>query len=985
MKKNHKTNLLFLVSVFLGLSQLAQAQISGTVTDDGGEALIGATIQVVGTSSGAVTDIDGTYSIPDAPAEGKIIASYVGYASITEDIAGRSVIDFTMKGDDAFIDEVVVVGYGVQNQEEITGAVAKVKPEDFNKGNIADASNLIQGKVSGLSITKPGGNPNSEPTIRLRGISTFGGATSPLILIDGVVANSIKEVDPNDIESIDVLKDAASSAIYGSRGSNGVILITTKKGNFAKKTTISYNGQMSFETLARTAKNASASKYLSLPNATDNGASVDYIDEISRTGFSNVQNLSIGGGSETTTYRFSGTYRDVKGTLDKSGFNQFNLRGNVDHEALEGRLRLNLGAVVSKAEIDSSFVEAFRYAATINPTTPIYAEDRYNINNKFGEYNETDLFDYYNPVAMINQNVSEGQDNNFKGTVRLDYDIIDDLTASVSYALNQRNGEGYSYYSKKSRFRGSDRNGLAYRNSFNTKRQTTTAYLNYNRDELFTNTNFDGLLGYTYEQTDKDGFNASNGNYVSDDAGFNQIGSGGALQQGAAGLGSYKNRAQLRGYFGRFNFNIGEYYNLNTNLRYEGTNAFSDDNQYGFFYGLGGSADLAGIFDMKKMDFLKFRMSYGKTGNLPSDPYLFVGPQEQNGYYPNGTGGFDPFFVQVRDANPNLKWEEKSEFNAGLDFEFAESLFDGSLNYFNTTSKDLILYITGNTDLFPITGNGYDNVGSITSQGMELLFNYNGFDKESFSWKPSLTSTFYFSNELKNLNVAQERIANAGAPGNNDTFMILLNEGGAFGQIYGAQYEGVDNNGNPIYRDVDGNNEYNRDGDNSVIGSGVPDWEFGFNNAFAWGNWDANVFLRGATGHDLVNMYRFFYENVAPTSYNRIISDHFNEALSASPAQTISTRVVEKANFVKVDNVTLGYTFPANSSKIEGIRLFGNIQNLATISGYQGIDPEVRWVDTGSSDNGNFATTDARAPGIDRRNTYGLPTTFTIGAGFNLK
>ncbi len=981
MKKKLNLKLLFLVAVCFAFTNIANAQISGTITDDSGEPLIGATIRIEGTTQGAISDIDGSYSLPDGPSSGTITASYVGYGSKSEEIDGRSTIDFVLSGDNSILDEVVVVGYGVQNREEITGAVAQVKAEDFNQGNIADASALIQGKVAGVSISRPGGDPNSAPNIRLRGISTFGGATSPLILVDGVAVNSLEEIDPNDIESMNVLKDAASSAIYGARGSNGVILVTTKSGTFTKTPKISYNGQLSFESVNKTAEVADASRYLSMPNAVDYGSSVDYIDEISQTGVSTVQNLSIDGGNEITTYRISGTYRDVEGTLRNSGFNQFNLRGNLNHTAMEGKLRMNGNLVMARSHRDYSFPEAFRYAATINPTIPIY--DATNTAN--AGYNEIDLFDYYNPVAMVEQNTNQNDNNNYKGALQFDYDLMEDLTATVSYAMNVNTGQNYQYYPKEARFRGQGRNGLADRSTFNTERQTVQTYLNYKRDELFTNVNFDGLLGYTYEQIDRDGFNSSNGDLVSNDASYNQLGSGSDLQAGLAGLGSYNNRQQLRGYFGRLNFGIAQYYNLNTNLRYEGNNAFGENEQYGFFYGIGGSADIAGITDSGKFDFLKFRASYGSTGNLPGGAYLYTGPYVQSGYYPDGSGGFAPSLALSRDPNPNLKWEEKSEFNLGFDFETTGAIFGGAIDYFNTTSNDLILFLSGDTDRFPLTGQGFANVGSISSSGLELLVNYNGIDRESFSWKPTLTSTFYFSNKLKKLDRPSERIANAGAPGNNSTNMILLEEGGSFGQIYGATYEGVDANGEPIFTDTNGDGSYVPLDDNTVIGSGVPDIEVGFNNQFNFGNWDASVFFRGAFGHQLVNLYRFFYENSATSSYNRVVTDNYNEALSVTPNSTISTRVVENANFVKIDNVVLGYTFPMNSKYVDGLRLFGNSQGLATITGYSGIDPEVRWVDTGSVDNGGYATSDNRAPGIDRRTTYARPMTFTFGAGFTLK
>jgi len=972
-----KEGLLLAIMLLFGAG-ISNAQVTGTVTDENGDAMIGATVRVQDGTAVAITGVDGDFQI-NADADDVLIITFIGYNDQFVEVNGRSVVNSQMALDANALEDIVVVGYGVQNKEEITGAVASVDSEEFNKGNIADASTLIQGKVAGVSVSRPGGDPNSAPTVRLRGISTFGGAQGPLILVDNVAVNSLEEVDPNDIESINVLKDASSSAIYGARGSNGVILVTTRSGEFNKPTKISYNGQASTEFLANTVDIASADEYRALGNADDFGASVDYIDEISQTGFSQVHNLAVDGGSSTTTYRISGTVRDVEGTLVNSGFDQFNLRGNVQHEAIDGRLTLGGNVVVGRTQRDFSFTEAFRYAASINPTIPVFDATTAD------GYNEADFFDYFNPVAMVEQNLNQNDNNNYKGALNLGYDLTDDLSVSANYALNVFTGQNFQFYDKTARFRGEGRNGLINRATFNTKRQTTNLLMNYDRPSMFEGVDFDGLLGYTYEQIDNDGFNASNGNFISNDASFNQLFAGTDLQSGIAGLGSYNNTQQLRGYFGRLNFNILEHFNLNTNLRYEGSNAFGENEQYGLFYGVGASADISGLADIDAVDFLKLRASYGSTGSLPPGPFLFLDPSGQSGFYPDGQGGFAPALALQRDPNPDLKWEETKELNVGIDFETAGNKLSGSLDFFDNTSEDLILFLGGDTDRFPLTGNGFANVGSIASTGLELLLNVNVVESENFSWTPTLTTTVYLNNELENLDRPFDRIANAGAPGNNDTFMILLEEGGDFGQIWGATYEGVNADGTPIYADTNGDGAYEPVDDNTVIGSGTPDAEFGLNNTFAIGNWDAQVFFRGAVGHDLVNLYRFFYESTADHAYNRVVTDNFDPNLSVAPQRTISTRVVEDADFVKLDNMTLGYTIPMNSTYLSGLRIFANGQGLATFTGYSGIDPEVRWVDTGTSDNGGFANGDSRAPGIDRRNTYGRPTTLTIGAGFNIK
>lgn len=944
--------------------------VTGTVTDaDDGTSLIGANILIKGTSTGTVTDFDGNYSIQAS--EGDVLVfSYTGYTPLEMTVGTGKTINVQLSAG-ALLGEVVVVGYGVQNREEITGAVSSLQSKDFNKGNITSASELIQGKVAGLSMSKAGGDPNGSISIRMRGISTFGGATSPLILVDGITVNNLSEVDPNDIESISVLKDASSSAIYGARGSNGVILITTKGGGFEKKPIISYSGQFSVTDNAKIVPSASAEEYLSLPNAQDLGGKTDWIDAITRTGLSHAHNLAVDGGSSTTAYRLSASLRDVQGTLLNSGFNLLNLRGKVTHTAIDGRLKFNGDLAIFRGDRDFSFQEAFRYAATNNPTMKIYNP----ANTTNDGYNELDLFDYFNPLAIVEQNINQGALNGFKGSAGLDFNILDNLKISGSYATNIFTGQSYTYYSKQSRFRGIGTNGNVERNNFNTRRQTYQLVLNYNKSSFIHNMiNFDGLLGYSYERTDNDGFNANNGDFISNDPTYNQLGSGSYLQKGLAGLGSYNNTQQLQGYFGRANFTINNIYNINTNVRYEGSNAFGPDEQYGLFYGIGASVNLSDLLAMNSVDLLKLRVSYGSTGNLPGGAYLYASPYSQVGYVPDGSGGFAPILGPSRDENPNLKWEEKKELNVGIDFDSRDAIWTGSLDYFNTTSKGLILNIE-DSDLFPQTTRGFANVGSIKTEGLELLLSNYSVNNDNFSWTPTLTTTVYLNNVLSELNNPLERIANAGSPGNNNTPMILLEEGGGFGQIWGATFEGIDESGSPIFKDTNGDGTYVPADDNTVIGSGVPKFEIGFSNSFTYGQFDAQVFFRGAFGHDLVNMYRFFYENTAPGSYNRIVTKYFDENLSTAPERTISTKDVEDASFFKLDNVTVGYTLPVESNYFEDIRVFVNGQGLATFTGYTGADPEIRWSD------GN----DNRAPGIDRRTQYARPFTVTVGASLNIK
>jgi TonB-linked SusC/RagA family outer membrane protein len=901
---------LVVLALLFGNALLAQTTITGTVTDaENGDPLIGANILVAGTSTGTVTDFDGTYSL-DVPEGAKALEfSYTGYSAQTIDIAGQTRIDIALSPGQA-LEEVVVVGYGTQKAKEITSSVVSVKAEDFNQGNVNDPAQLLQGKVAGLSIARPGGDPNGGFQIRLRGLSTFGAQLEPLVVVDGVPGASLQNIDPNDIASIDVLKDGSAAAIYGTRGSSGVILITTKGGGKGGRTEVNYNGQVTFESIANTIDVMSGDEYVSF-GGTNLGDNTDWYDEISQTGTFQVHNLSVSGGlGANTSYRFATNYRGGNGILRNSGFEQLNARLNLNQSALNDRLKLTMNLSATRRESDFGFNDAFRYATYYNPTAPILDPTQ----EEFDGYFQLANFDYFNPVAIIEQNVNEGQTERINADFRASYEVIDGFKLSAFYAYQNNDELIGEYYSRFSRFRGSDRGGLARRITNNFANQLFEFTGQYERD--MGGLNMKLLGGYSYQDFFNEGSFIEAGEFLTDAFTYNNLNASNDVTQGEATVSSYKNSDRLIAFFGRVNLNYDDTYFLTASLRREGSSRFGENNKWGWFPAVSGGVTLTNLFETEAIDNLKLRVGYGVTGNNAPQSYLsFTRFGPSGAFYPiNGTNtaGWGP----VSNSNPDLKWEVKSELNVGLDFALLDYRLTGSIDYYTRTTEDLILdvVVDQTTNFFD---RNFVNLGELSASGLELALNTVVVDNQQWSYETGVTFTYFIENTIESLNNENFQFAptgelpraNLGAPGLNDTRLILLEEGAPVGQIWGPVYNGINDDGTYNLVDVDGNGEINEQ-DNQVIGNGLPDFELGWNNTFTFGDFDFNFFLRGTFGHDMVNTYRTFYEQLnagSITSYNRVKTENFDPNLT--DAARFSSFYVEDASFLRLDNATLGYNY----------------------------------------------------------------------------
>jgi TonB-dependent starch-binding outer membrane protein SusC len=981
--------------------------VSGRVTDsETGEGIPGVNILIQGTTSGSVTDIDGSYTVEIPSGETTLLFSYVGYKTQAIDVGNRSTLDVALESDVTALSEIVVVGYGTQERKEITSAVASVKSEDFNQGNVQNPAQLIQGKVAGLSIARPGGNPNAGYDIRLRGLPSIGANTQPLVVIDGVIGGNLGNVDPNDIASIDVLKDGSAAAIYGTRGSSGVILVTTKSGKEGAFN-IDYNGFYSIENPTRAPDVLNAEEWRQLSNEVNVGTDflndTNWFDEITRTAHTQVHNLALSGGTKSNSYRVSLNYRDAQGIFLNTGFDQFNARLNMTQKALNDKLTASVIVAGTYKQADYGHDAAARYATIYNPTAPVRVNDNTPLPASYQDFNfgrwdnyfNVELFDYYNPVQILEANPNEGVDSRINLAGKLQYEIMDGLLIDAFYSIQDDREVRNRYFDKNSYWVGENTNGRAEKDYDEFFNQLFESTVNWNGD-IGNNMNLGVLGGYSYQEFINQGYFVGGGNFITDAFLSDNLGAAKEFQDGLGDLSSYKNSAKLIAFFGRVNLNINETFFISASVRQEGSSRFGEENKWGTFPAISAGVELANYLGAAAIDNLKLRVSYGVTGNIPRDSYLSLQRFGPRGFF-FYNGEFIPSYGFVSNANPNLQWEKKNEVNVGVDFAFAGSRIYGSLDWYTRTTTDLIIDFA-----VPVPPNLFDrtftNIGDIRNSGLELALSLNAINNPTFTWTPTITASWYLENKLVSLSNDEftygvRDIANMGSPGQNNTPIIRVEEGKQIGQIWGLIYDGIAEDGDWIHRDIggggpDGNEPDGEisNADRAVIGNGLPDFDLGFNNTFTFGRrFDLNIFFRGSFGHDLVNSYRAFYEvPLAINSYNVLSSstDLRNPetgALLSTNSGLFSSLHVEDASFLKLDNFNLGYNVPiGESNAIRRLRVYFGGNNTFVITGYKGPDPEVRWADQEADPD------DVLAPGIDRRDTWFIARSWTIGVQLGL-
>lgn len=972
---------LLLTLLSFSLTALAQQKVTGKVKDSSGEPVIGASVVVKGNNTmGTITDFDGNFML-DVPTKSVLVISYIGYVTQEVPTAGKKSLEIILKEDTKTLDEVVVIGYGTQRKGDVTSSVASVKADNFVKGAVKDVGQLIQGKVAGLAITNPNGDPTGSTQIRLRGTNTIGGAnTAPLVLIDGI-PGELGTVAPEDVESVDVLKDGSAAAIYGTRGTNGVILITTKQAKGVDISQVEYNGYVSTSLIAKKLDMLNADEFRTLYPDQDHGADTDWIDEISRTPISHVHNLSLMGGNSKTNYIANLNYASRQGIMKKSDFESFQGRIEVTHRMFDDKLKLKFGLFGKKNQMESTTSGgSFRgwvygQATRRNPTDPVRNED--------GTWNENvSKFEYENPLALLYEAEGNVKKTQLRYNGNIVYNPIKDLTLSAVFSyirdnMNRGYGETLSHISAL-------RDGLAGWSSVGayTKMEKLMELTAQYNKEIGAH-KFSVLGGYSYNETDFEELWIDNYGFQDDYfGGWHNIGIGSALKDGKANIGSKKTPTNLIGFFGRATYSFKNRYLLMGALRYEGASQlWGTDNAWGLFPSVSVGwriTEEAFMKNQKIFDDLKLRVGYGVTGSQPKDPFLGVAMLKY-GSYAFVNGNWIQTIVPASNPNPDLKWEEKKETNIGLDFVSWGGRLSGSIDYYNR-DVDGLIYEYG----VPTPPNLYNktmaNGGTMRNRGVEVLVTVVPVQNKDFEW--STTGTFSLnSNKLISLSgsifKSDYDYFNTGTVEYSgqvaDSHRVQVGE--SIGNFYGFKVVDVDSEGRWIYEDRNGELVNYKDfthapEDKHVIGNGLPKWYAGWNNTLRYKNFDLNVTMRGAFGFQIINGGRMNYENVKNSRFeNRLKSVNDlvfgKHTLSPEVEPEFNSYYVEDGDYWKIDNITLGYSFGQVGKYIKSLRVYGSVLNALTITGYKGIDPEV--------------STDGLTPGYDTRDRYPSVRSFTFG------
>lgn len=963
MNKYFLRNLKFLFVFTIGFQMYAQ-NVKGVVLGEEGP-LPGATVLVKGSNIGTTTDFDGNFSI-EASQNDILVISFIGFSTQVVTIGNQTDLTISLLPNTE-LDEVILVGYGTQKKEELTSAITKIESKDFNGGNINDPTQLLQGKIAGLNIARVGGDPNKPFNIRLRGLSTFGANAEPLVVIDGVIGGSLDSVDPSDIESINVLKDASAAAIYGTRGSSGVILITTKSGKGISQSGFEYRVYASNEEISNIIPMASTSQFLS-NGGLDLGSDNNWVDLVSRNATSVVHNLAFtGSGDNGLTYRASLNYRDVEGILNTSAYEQINGRISVSQSFLDDKVRFQGNLGITSREASLGFTDALNIALIFNPTAPIYNED--------GSFFQNKVENSYNPVAINEKSKNDQEKNTFLANFKLDFDLTDDLTLSASYSTQYKNSFRGIYYDNDAFWRGLGDNGFAQRIHDEEKFSLSELTATY-RGEL-NDFSYEILAGYAYQEFTYQGTNALNRDFLTNEVGYNNLALGLGINDNKGYMGSYKEEAKLASAFARLNLNYQNFLYFSASFRNEDSSRFGPNYRTGSFWAASAGIDINKLFDIQGVDQLKLRAGYGVTGNEPTQRYAYI---QKLGALGQGfiNSEFKTSIGPQSNPNPDLKWEEKGELNVGIDFIALDSKLSGSLDYFNRTTSDLLrdTPVSSPPNIYTST---LLNLGELETTGFEVAFDYSAISKDDFSWNVG----FNLSNfEVKLINISDQEefvtySGNLGAPGLNYTYPIVLEEGSVLGNIRAGVFAGYDDQGRTLIINQETGEptlERNLDRDGVIVGNGLPEYSFGISNNFTYQNWDLNILLRGVTGHSLVNIPRAYWEHPGLSGrQNFAFTKYFNP--DDSELDAYHSGMVEKADFLRLDNATLGYTFSLpEGSKIDNLRVYFAGNNLFTITDYTGSDPEVRYDDGG----------DILVPGIDRRTSEYFPTkTYTIGLNIN--
>ena len=971
-RKNSFHRLLTFVAVmFFALDVSAQTTIRGHVKDDTGEDVIGASVVVKGTNNGTVTDFDGNFSL-QCKAGATLVFTYIGFNP--QELVAKNGMEVTMSEDVAQLNEVVVVGYGSMAKKEISSSVVQISKDQFNQGVASDPMALIAGKVAGLNVASSAdANPNAMTNIQVRGAGSLTASNGPLVVIDGIAGGDLRNIATQDVESITVLKDAGSAAIYGTRGANGVILVTTKKGSgTAGVTNVTYDSYVALSFQKGKPDILSTDEFRRSRRGQDYGADTDWWSEITRKSSYNLnQYISIDSSTKNGYFGLSVNYKKGNGLDIVSNREEYGGRFVGEQRVLNGRVQFNSSLSARKVHEEWGNDGLFDTALTMNPTIPVKNPDG-------SYYQPNSPTDIHNPVNDLKENVSQGDRVYILGNADVKLNILQmerhNLNTSLSYAL-QYNDLKENFYTPSTSSE-SFWNGYAGRARINYQKWWT------NRLEWLVNYTMTidahqlkAVLGYSWERSKWEQSGNENMGFVYDALSFHGIGSGSYLRDGKANLWAGSSESTLIGFFGRLNYNYNDMIFASASMRREGSTKFGANKKWGNFP----SASLA--WEITKTPFaqglsstfqsLKPRVSYGVTGRSDFNAYQSIATYSTRGAYlieNQWINGYAPSL----NANSDLAWEKSTAFNVGLDFVAMNSRLRGSIEYFDRRSKDLLYNYTAPQPPF-IYNTILVNVGTTKNTGIEVALDYDVLAKTALKWttginwsmgKTKLTKLSSDAYQMAYLDLYQKP-----GPGTSEYF-FRVEEGGEIGQFYGYEHAGIDDNGLLLIYDNNGNAVPAAQADPSYkrnIGNGAPKHFLSWSNSVNYKNWDLSMLFRSALGYQIFNMRKYGMglkgagtDNVLRTAY----TDYSNVESSGG---IISSYFLENGNYVKLDNVTIGYTYrPKKRELVESLRVYLTAKNVFTLTGYEGNDPSI-------------VTSTGITPGIDSNSAYPQATQLSLG------
>lgn len=948
-----------LLTLLMPMIVLAQdITVQGTVTDEAGETLIGATVQQKGTSNGTVTDFDGNFTLT-VPTNAILSVSYIGYTPKEIAVNGQTNLTIVLSNDDQMLNEVVVIGYGTMDKKELTSAISHVSEKDFLTVSSLDPSMMIQGKVAGVSITNTGtGDPNNQASIQIRGVSSRSAGLGPLIVIDGVPGGNLTNINPNDIASFDVLKDGAASAIYGTRGSNGVIVVTTKKGSKDGQTHTSYSGQYSWDFINKELQMMNAQEYRDVrlgwgDTGVDLGGNIDWLDETSRTGGAMQHTLTLSGGNDKSNYRVSADYRNAHGIDLRSKREEYGARAAVMHTTKNGLFTLTANIAPRIIYRDNADWSVFKDAIEANPTTPLMNPDDPSL-----YYNFQGQVVGSNPVERqrIEKDHAITKLLDWDGTVKLNLlpllakneDSPHHLSTQVMFADHQYSNDNSWFRPSTSTIAiNNGREGEASR-SYGKESQYVFEWLT-NYSGKFGLHYIKGMAGYSYQYSKYSGFNAENKDFPNDGLTSDNLGSGEyAKEEGEVMMGSYQNDAKLIAFFGRVSYNYDDRYMLTASLRHEGSSKFGIDNKWGNFPAISAGWRISSEKFMKDITWvndLKLRADFGVTGNQDFGSYLSLNTMTGFGYY-FYNGKYFQVWGPSKNVNPDLKWEKGKNWNVGLDFSLFNNRLYGSLNYFSRRQQDLLgnYKVSVPPYLFDET---FVNVGTMKNTGFEFDLNFRAVDTPTFGYDINLVGTTMSNKFLDFSNsqyVGQDYYDVCGTEDPYPFYNLQrIQKGESLGNFFMWKYAGHSTEGEWLVYDRDGDiirASQASDADRQQVGNGMPKFTMSMSHTFRYRNFDLSLFFRGAFFFDIFNIHDFYYgtRNFTGNRLKKAYAKNFEISSSANPV--VCDYFLERGDYLKLDMVTLGYTFrPNNWRFLDRVRVFTTAKNLFTLTKFSGVDP----------------------------------------------